>query len=247
MRTVFVGTSGYAYRHWKGVFYPEELPSHKWLKFYTEHFNSVEINSTFYRIPKQSTTRGWLKKVPDDFRYTLKANRGITHYGRLRGERATKSLEDFFEAITPAKERTGCILYQLPPSLRRDDSLLEDFCSLLAEEYGDWKHAIEFRHNSWLDEATFQTLRRHNICYVLVSGPKQKFEEEVTAPFSYIRLHGATRWYSYNYSKEELKVWANVAKRLLKRCDELFVYFNNDDNAYAVYNAKQLKGLLGVK
>jgi len=239
---VYVGTSGYVYRHWAGIFYPHDLPSHKWLSFYAEHFNSVEINATFYRIPKNKTVKGWLYKVPRGFLFTVKANRLITHQRKLKDP--SEALAKFFSGVAPVREQHGCVLYQLPPSLRRDDALLSDFCAILKERYPQWRHAVEFRNNSWLHEAVFEILRRNGVCYVLVSGPGQEFREVATADFLYIRFHGVTRWYDYDYSDAELAEWAERIRRLGAPQKETFIYFNNDSNAYAVKNAKRLRELL---
>ncbi len=239
---LYVGTSGYVYRHWRGLFYPEDLPSHKWLQFYADHFNTVEINATFYRIPKSSTVKGWLRRVPKEFLFTVKANRLITHQKKLKG--VEEALIKFFTAVAPVQQRCGCVLYQLPPSLRRDDALLSDFCALLKERYPNWRHAVEFRNNSWLCDAVFDILRRHNVCYVLVSGRGQEFREIATADFLYLRFHGVTRWYDYNYSDEELREWAECARRLGAPRIPTFAYFNNDSNAYATKNATRFMELL---
>lgn len=234
--TIYVGTSGYVYRHWAGLFYPEDIPTNKWLSFYAESFNSVEVNATFYRIPKSATVRGWLRKVPQNFLFTVKANRLITHQRKLRN--VEEALAKFFSALAPVHQNHGCILYQLPPSLHRDDALLSDFCSILRERYPQWRHAIEFRNNSWLEERVFSILGDTGVCYVLVSGPGQKFCDVATTDFLYFRFHGVTRWYDYEYSESEIAEWVERARRLGAPQKSLFAYFNNDSNAYAVKNAK---------
>jgi len=244
VKNIFIGTSGYVYPHWKGIFYPADLPSHKWIEFYAKRFNTVEVNATFYRIPKLETVKSWSRRVPENFRYTVKANRHITHIYRLKERECSETLKRIFQTLEPIKERIGCVLYQLPPSLHRDVSLLESFCARIKEDYPDFRHAFEFRNNTWLEEDVFNVLREFGVCYVLVSAPKQEYREVTTTSFSYIRLHGVTDWYSYDYSEDELKFWAKTAKKLLKESEELFIYFNNDTNAYAVKNALRLKELL---
>ena len=235
--TYHLGTSGWSYPGWKGRFYPTDLPSSEWLPFYASHFVTVEINMTFYRFPKPETLRGWLERTPAQFSFTLKANRQITHLKKLRN---VKSEVNYFNILAGSlRERLGCILFQLPPSIRRDLALLEDFLSTLSPEF---KNVIEFRHESWYDEAVWERLRAHRVTFCTVSSGQVPGSPVETSPVAYFRFHGLTGGHRYNYADEELTQWAETIKAV--KAEECYVYFNNDYQAYAVSNCQKLTGLL---
>ncbi len=231
--TYLLGTSGWSYPDWKGRFYPEDLPQRKWLPFYSDHFNSVEINMTFYRFPKPETLKGWLDKTPSNFTFTLKANRQITHYKKLQDVKG--DLRYFYLLADSLQERLGCILFQLPPSLTKNMDLLQDFLSHLSPNY---KNVIEFRHESWFSEDVYSLLRSHKVIFCVVSSPQLPDLIVETAETSYFRFHGRIGWYKYNYTDEELKDWAEAIQKTKSK--ECFIYFNNDYHAYAVANCKKL-------
>ena len=154
----YVGTSGWAYPHWRNVFYPPKLAQSKWLEFYTDHFSSVELNNSFYRLPSERSFSNWRDTSPDGFRYAVKVSRFITHMKRLKD--VAEPLEIFIKRARNLSEKLGPLLYQLPPNMHRNDELLESFLSVLPNEF---RHVIEFRHETWFDEEVFDTLRRHNI------------------------------------------------------------------------------------
>jgi uncharacterized protein YecE (DUF72 family) len=228
-----LGTSGWSYPEWKGRFYPENLSQKKWLSFYAEHFSTVEINMTFYRFPKPETLKGWLDKTPSRFTFTLKANRQITHYRKLRDVK--NELKYFYILADSLQDRLGCILFQLPPSLTLDLDLLKPFLSNLSSSH---KNVIEFRHESWFTEAIYDLLREHKVTFCVVSSPKLPDNIVETAETSYFRFHGRIGWYKYNYSDDELKEWAGAIKKI--EAQECFIYFNNDYHAYAVGNCQKL-------
>jgi uncharacterized protein YecE (DUF72 family) len=231
--TYLLGTSGWSYPDWKGRFYPEDLPQRKWLPFYAEHFNTVEINMTFYRFPRPETLKGWLDKTPSNFTFTLKANRQITHYKKLQDVKG--DLRYFYLLADSLQERLGCILFQLPPSLTKNMDLLQDFLSHLSSSH---KNVIEFRHESWFSEDVYSLLRSHKVIFCVVSSPELPDHIVETAKTSYFRFHGRIGWYKYNYTDEELKEWAEAIKKTKSK--ECFIYFNNDYHAYAVANCKKL-------
>lgn len=239
MRKYYIGTSGWSYKGWRGKFYPENLNSSEFLSYYAKHFNTVEINSTFYRLPYEGMVKGWYKKTPKNFYFALKISRIITHYRKLVD--IEEPLKIFLERILHLKEKIGPLLHQLPPSLKIDEKLLEDYLKKLPEEY---EHAVEFRHFSWFDKKIYKILNKYNVALVIINSPNWKEVWEKTATFSYIRMHGAESLYNYCYKKEELeRLVENISKKL-KDLEKIYVYFNNDYNAYAVENARYLLSLL---
>jgi len=235
-----IGTSGWSYPGWRGLFYPEEMPSKDWFDFYARTFSTVEINMTFYRLPRPETLIGWREKAPSKFAFTLKANRRITHLKRLKNVQA--ELRYFYILADSLKEKLGCILYQLPPAIHLDLPLLEDFAESLSPDY---KNVIEFRHESWFDEKTYETLRERGVIFCNVSSSKVPHTAVRTAETAYFRFHGLTGGYTYRYSDAELEEWAEKIRRT--GAAEVYVYFNNDYEARAVENAKALAGLLAAR
>lgn len=232
-----LGTSGWSYNDWRGRFYPVEISQKKWLPFYAQNFSTVEINMTFYRYPKPETLKGWVDKVPEDFKFTLKANRQITHRKRIKGVK--NEVRYFYVLADSLRYKLGCILFQLPPSLTFDLALLEEFLSSLSPKY---KNVIEFRHESWYQDEVYKLLRSYNVVFCTVSSAKVPKTVVETAESAYFRFHGLTGGYKYNYSEEELEKWAETIRRT--KVMECFVYFNNDYHAYAVENCRALRELL---
>lgn len=232
-----LGTSGWSYPGWKSKFYPSELPSRDWLSFFAQHFATVEINMTFYRFPKPEILDRWLERTPPGFSFTLKANRQITHRKRLRGVKS--EIRYFYILADSLREKLGCILFQLPPSIKLDLELLKGFLDVLSPEY---RNVIEFRHESWYCREVYELLRAFGITLCTVSSAKVPGETIETAETSYFRFHGLTGGYRYNYSEEELAGWAQKIKNSTAR--EVYAYFNNDYQAYAVYNCLRLGELL---
>ncbi|MEW6618955.1 MAG: DUF72 domain-containing protein [bacterium] len=240
MTCVFIGTSGWSYNHWEGRFYPSGLPSKERFSFYASKFQTVEVNASFYRLPFEGMIKGWYKRSPVGFQFALKAPRRITHLLKLVDCR--EFLKVFLERIKGLSEKLGVILYQLPPSLKKDIPRLEAFIAQLPSGF---RYAIEFRDNSWVDEATFNLLRKNGIAYCIVSAPKLITHLESTTDFVYLRFHGISDWYRYDYSKDELAYFAESIKDFVKQELDVYCYFNNDFDAYAVKNAKELMELVG--
>lgn len=234
-----IGTSGWYYNHWLNRFYPEDLPKTGWLKYYAKHFDTVEINNTFYHLPKQKSVENWHKQSPKDFLYSVKANRFITHIKRLN--EPAESLERFFEIINLLKEKLGPILFQLPPSFHKNLDRLKEFIGYLPKTI----HSVfEFRHKSWYTKDTYKLLEKHNISFCVHDLPATKTPLIVIGDTIYIRFHGSTGRYEGDYSETMLKDWAKWIKEHKKIVHNIYAYFNNDYNAYAVYNAKSLKQLV---
>jgi len=239
-KAVFVGTSGYSYSHWKGMFYPEDVKGEQMLPFYASKFNTVEINSTFYHMPRPSTVGKWLKDIRDDFVFSLKANRTITHIRRLSN--VCELVNEFYAAATMLGDKLGVVLYQLPPSLKKDLALLQSFLELVDEKPG--KKAIELRHVTWVDDEVFEVLKQHNVAFVVSHGDNYPLVTTPTADFMYVRLHGYPELYRSSYSGEELHNWANLIRTWLEQVKSVYVYFNNDAQGHAVENALTLRSLI---
>ncbi len=231
-----IGTSGWYYNHWAGLFYPDQLPKSKWFEYYAKDFDTVEINNTFYQLPKQQTFELWHKQAPKNFLYTIKANRYITHIKRLKDP--AESLERFFERVYILKENLGPILYQLPPNFHKDLDRLKAFIKLLPK---DVPSVFEFRHKSWFSQDTFELLGQFGVGFCIHDMPGVISPRVITADIIYIRFHGPTGKYEGNYSKSALQNWAQWVKENSREARSVYVYFNNDIHANAVRNARQLK------
>lgn len=238
----FTGCSGYHYDHWKEAFYPAELGKKEWLPYYAERFKTVEINNTFYGLPDREKVKNWHDITPGNFRFTMKGSRYITHTKKLVNDEKVKSgVQTFYDAIEPIGGKLGCILWQLPGNLHRNDDKLDDFCAFLSS---DFKNVMEFRHISWFTDPVYEILKNHDVGFCIVSAPGDLPEETVaTTDTGYIRFHGKNNWYDYHYSREELKEWSDRLKDMSVR--RIYLYFNNDAQAYAPENAQQMREELG--
>lgn len=239
-----IGCSGYYYSHWKGPFYPATLPKSKWLDYYARHFNTVEINNTFYKMPQEKTIRKWYDTVPEGFVFSLKGFRYITHLKRLTYDMVLLDyLDQFMHAAAYLKEKSGPILWQFPGSFKADIAKLEKFCSLLSH---DFQHVFEFRDTSWFNDEVYAVLEkyRHTLCIVSAPGNIPEVVR-ATSSTSYIRFHGQNTWYDSNYSNEDLLAWKQRLEML--PVEKLFIFFNNDINVFAVYNGQYLASLFGTE
>ena len=240
-RTYRIGCSGWNYDSWRhGVFYPERCPARLWLDYYARHFDTVEVNATFYRLPTEKAVRGWVEQTPDDFVLTIKMSRYVTHVKRLRD--LPPSLELFYGRLAPLLDspKLGPMLWQLPPTFRRDDERLADALALLPPG----RHAFEFRHESWFAPEVLELLRAHGVALVIGDRPEvHAFQtHDLTADWTFVRFHSGTRGRRGNYSDAELRKWAERLRSWPVR--EAFVYFNNDWEGFAPRNALRLKELL---
>jgi len=234
---IHIGTSGWIYNHWSEVFYPKDCPKTKWLEFYAEHYGTVELNASFYRLPKPQTFENWRKRTPDTFLWAVKANRYITHIKRLRD--AQEPLERFFSSVELLKEKLGPILIQLPPSLSFDEAVFNQFCQHLK---GNRRYALEVRHPSWAQERAMDILRDNNIALCISdTAGRYPYIEEDTSTFIYVRLHGSKKLYASEYTEEELQAYARKIRDWPK---DTYLYFDNDYKGYAIKNAKRLKEIL---
>ncbi|HID08465.1 MAG TPA: DUF72 domain-containing protein [Armatimonadetes bacterium] len=240
MAQCLIGTSGWVYQHWREVFYPADLRQTDWLSFYAEHFCTVEINNSFYRLPTRATFQRWHKQTPPKFVFAIKGNRFITHMRKLRN--VEEPLQRFWDAVEGLGSKARVILWQLPPMLKADAIRLRDFVEQLPRSY---HHVFEFRHHSWwMDKATLRVLEDCGCAFCIPSAPHLPKAVIVTTNFSYIRMHGWDELYAGCYPLDELKWWAREIRKLLRRGMNVYVYFNNDAHGYAVRNAMELMKLL---
>lgn len=244
MSKLFIGTSGYNYRHWKEVFYPKEIPQKKWMEYYSSLFNTVEINATFYGNFKKEVFEDWRGKTPSDFYFAIKGPRYITHVKRLKD--VSESVEMFFNNASGLGNKLSVVLWQFPKNFKNNEDnfeRLKEFLEVLPDE----RHAFEFRDGSWFSKDVFSLLSCLNCQIVVNSSGVFPEGSDVSSNFHYIRFHGPSSLYSSNYSYEQLWQWSVKIKKILKSSD-VYCYFNNDANAYAIDNAKELKKLvLGSK
>ena len=240
-RPVHVGCSGWSYKDWRGVLYPEDLPQTRWLERYAEEFETVEVNNTFYRLPTTKAVEGWIERTPAEFKFTLKISRYLTHVKRLK--EVARYSKTFMERVAPilGDSREGPFLWQLPANFKRDDERL----AAALEALPAGRHCFEFRHESWFTSEVYELLRAHGTALVIGDDPERPFQTyEMTAGWTLIRFHRGSRGRGGNYSVKEIEEWA---RRITgwRRKVEVFAYFNNDWRGYAVNNARRLRDALG--
>ncbi len=236
---LFIGTSGWVYEHWRGVFYPQELRQSEWFAFYSKHFSTVEINNTFYHLPGPQTFKNWHTQAPEGFTYALKGSRYITHMKKLKDPE--EPLKLFLKRALLLKENLGPILFQLPPRWKANPERLERFVKLLPR---DKRFVLEFRDRSWFTDEVYDILRNSRTALCIYHMVDYTSPLEVTAPFTYIRFHGTGTLYGGSYPGDVLKEWALCIKKFLKAGLDVYAYFNNDAHGYAVMNAGELLRLL---
>jgi len=238
-----VGTSGFSYNHWvDGVFYPSGLPAKQWLAYYASVFATVELNAPFYRLPSNASWTRWAESVPSGFSFAVKGSRYITHTKRLRDCR--EPLARFIKGGAGLGAKLAIVLWQLPQTFPADTARLDSFCRELGQiTPSQARHAFEFRQASWLTEATYETLRRHNVALVIADSDRWTVANEVTADLVYLRFHGRPR-YASDYPEPVLRDWAEKIRAWLDGGLNVYAYFNNDAHAFAVKDALFLKGLI---
>ena len=263
----FIGISGYDYKGWRGHFYPEDLPSRKWLEYASRKFNSIELNGTFYSLKSPETFQRWMAAVPGHgFVFAIKGGRFITHNLKLRNAEA--SLGNFFASgVLALGIATGPFLWQLPPMLQFNAERLDAFIALLPRNSGEgeavaqwhddrlrrgalteatasvaYRHAFEVRHPSFLHNEFYELLRRHGSGFVIAdTAGKFPYAEEVTADFAYARLHGSTELYASGYTDRELRDWARKVRSWRENGCDVYVYFDNDARGHAPFDAIRLR------
>jgi uncharacterized protein YecE (DUF72 family) len=247
---IYIGTSGWHYTHWNGIFYPKEITGYNELRFFSEHFNTVENNSSFYRISKESTYKTWSRMTPDSgFKFSLKLNKLITHVNRLELTEEVKERCEYILTSTQVLEgKLGAIVIQLPPSFKLDmpklDAFLSFFVTLARKQAYPPDIAIEFRNKDWFIKDTYALLKKHNVALVAAQSSRYPGAMEITADVAYVRLHGPEKLFASEYSPGQLQEWADFIRKAAKKTKRVFVYFNNDFHGYALKNAKELDALL---
>lgn len=238
---ILIGTSGWKYDHWNGTFYPEELKKKNQLDFFTQQFDTVELNNSFYRQPTASNFTSWYHQVPKGFIYSVKANRYFTHLKKLKV--SGTDLDDFLSAAEGLKTALGPILFQLPPKWKINVERFKSFLELLPKNF---RYTFEFREPSWYHEDIFNLLKEYNAAFCIYELGGHLSPVISTADFVYIRLHGPGAKYQGSYTddslctwKEKCMDWANIGK-------DVYVYFDNDQLGYAAFNALKLKELLKI-
>ena len=231
-----IGTSGWYYDHWQGTFYPPDLPKRRWLEYYAEHFDTVELNNTFYHLPKEKTLQRWHELAPEGFLYAVKASRYITHIKKLSD--AAESLQLFFKRAGLLKNALGPVLYQLPPSLHKDLERLETFIRLLPKKPAA---VFEFRHQSWYGDDTFELLNKLGVGFCVHDLSGNESPRVVTGDIVYVRFHGTSGRYAGDYPESQLEDWAKWIRDQAQNARAIYAYFNNDAQAHAIKNAKQLR------
>lgn len=216
---LYVGTSGYSYKEWKGHFYPEDLSEKEFLKFYGTKLNAVEINNTFYRLPKESIVTSWADQVPETFAFSIKASQRITHIKRLK--EVGDETEYLMRVVRTLKQRLGVVLFQLPPNMKKDIERLRGFLKLLA---GDVRVAIEFRHASWFDDETYNLLNENN-CSLCVAD----WDEKLDVPFVSTADWGYLRLRRESYTPADLKKWMKRVQD--QKWKTAFIFFKHEDEA----------------
>ncbi|MDW8029677.1 MAG: DUF72 domain-containing protein [Armatimonadota bacterium] len=242
MPSVRIGTSGWVYPHWRQRFYPLNLPMSQWLRFYTQNFDTVEVNNSFYRLPKRETFERWRADTPEDFVFAVKGSRFITHMKKLSD--VGDALNRFFRAVEGLGEKLQVVLWQLPPNLKSDHERLSSFLKALPLSY---RYAVEFRHSSWWqDKSVWRVLEQFKVAHCIPILPviPKEIAKFVTAPFVYLRFHGWNGLYASCFPQEELEWWAEKIREWLRHGLTVFAYFNNDANAFAIQNALTLKKLV---
>lgn len=236
---IFIGTSGWHYQHWKGPFYPDDLPDQELLGYYTHFFRCVEINNSFYRLPSPETLKQWRSTVPADFTFSVKASRFITHMKKLKDPE--EPLDRFFSRITVLQPHLGPVLFQLPPSWHLNLDRLKSFLDHLSPEF---RYTFEFRDPSWFDERTLELLSERNAAFCIYQLGDRESPRHVTADFVYIRLHGPSGSYQGNYSSQTLSGWAGAMTSWVSQNRSVYCFFDNDQEGYAALNARKLRDML---
>jgi uncharacterized protein YecE (DUF72 family) len=234
-----IGTSGWHYKHWVGRVYPARWPASKMLEWYQQHFDTVEINNSFYRLPPEPALEEWRRSTPVNFCFAVKGSRFLTHMKKLKDP--IPGLEKFFSRIILLKPKLGPILFQLPPNFEPNLSRLEQFLEALPRRY---RYGFEFRNENWNRSDVLALLRKHNVAYCPFHLAGYQSPLEITADFTYVRLHGPGNKYQGSYDDAALGRWARKVEEWVQYLRAVYVYFDNDDSGYAAHNALRLRGLV---
>jgi len=237
---IYIGTSGWHYKHWNGTFYPEGTRAAEQLEYYLKYFGTVELNNSFYHLPPPETFRKWKAAVPRDFIFSVKGSRYITHMKKLKV--AQESIDRFFNSAGCLGKKLGPVLFQLPPGWKVNHERFAAFLALLPKRR---RYAFEFRNSTWYDKEIYRLLRRYGCAFCIYELAGHLSPEEVTADFVYIRLHGPGEKYQGSYTAAALRKWARKCLQWQAAGKDVYVYFDNDQAGYAAFNAVSLARLTG--
>jgi uncharacterized protein YecE (DUF72 family) len=236
---IHIGTSGWHYNHWRGRFYPEKFPAAKMLDFYAQHFGTVEINNSFYRLPPENAVKAWRDSTPRSFHFAIKGSRYLTHMKKLNDPE--QGIARFMERADLLGAKLGPILFQLPPGWELNLPRLEEFLEALPPRH---HHAFELRNETWRTEQVYRILRRHKAAFCIYELAGYHSEFTLTANFAYVRLHGPGGAYAGSYDDDRLSKWADRIREWRHDLRAIYVYFDNDQAAHAVENARRLDGMV---
>jgi uncharacterized protein YecE (DUF72 family) len=240
---IHIGTSGWSYQHWRQVYYPHRLGAAKWLAYYTQSFSVTEINGSFYRLPSEETVVKWTQQVPNDFLFCPKMSRYLTHMKKLNSPE--EPLQRFFSVFASMKHKMGPILIQLPPMLPFNQVVVEYFFSVLKVHYSDYRFVLEVRHTSWLQKKCYDLMKAYDIGFVISQSEMAfPYAEVITSRDVYVRFHGPKELYASSYPDAMLEAYAKKFLFWKERGKEVWVFFNNDINCYAIQDAKRLQELV---
>jgi uncharacterized protein YecE (DUF72 family) len=237
---IYIGTSGWHYRHWIGTFYPAGTKADQQFDLYKQSFSTVEINNSFYRLPSPDVFKNWRKESPDNFLFVVKASRYITHNKKLLDP--LESTKKFFANVRFLKDKLGPILFQLPPTWKKNTERLEEFLVTLSKKY---RYVFEFRNSTWYDDDVIDLLKKYNCAFCIYELAGHSSPSHVTADFVYVRLHGpGDNKYQGSYSQRQLKDWADQGMQWKREGLDVFIFFDNDEKGFAAFNAQALKQLI---
>lgn len=235
----YIGTSGWKYRHWEGTFYPSDLKKKDQLQYFTANFDTVELNNSFYRQPTLQNFETWQEQAPENFIYAVKANRYFTHLKKLNVTQ--NEIVEFLNASLGLGKKLGPILFQLPPKWNINIERLERFLKMLPPEY---RYTFEFRNPDWYQEEVFGLLKKYNCAFCIYDLAGHQSPIIATADFIYIRLHGPGDKYQGSYSHNALTKWAKMCNAWMNEKKDVYIYFDNDQEGYAAFNAIELKKMM---
>ena len=237
---VYVGTSGWHYKHWIGEFYPEDIRSKEFIDYYLKFFRTVELNNSFYKLPSVETYRDWKNSVPPDFIFSVKGSRYITHTKKMKPP-IKEGIDNFMERAESLKSKLGPVLFQLPPGWKVNAERLENFLENLPKQH---RYTFEFRNHTWYADDVLELLKKYNAAFCIYELEHHLSPEEITADFVYIRLHGPDGKYAGSYDDKTLDNWAKKIRNWSDDNKDIYCYFDNDQKGYAAFNAIRLKEML---
>lgn len=250
-KSIYIGTSGWHYDDWTELFYPDDITGYRELTYHAQHFNTVENNSSFYRIAGENTYKTWSRMTPDTYKFSMKLNKLITHTHKLEiNDEVREKVRYILDTTQVLGEKLGVMLIQLPASFKYDLAKLDTFLEFFTAEVHNKLHvfdiAIELRNKYWFTDDLYALLKKYNVALVVGQSSRWPEVRQVTADIAYIRMHGPEKLFASSYSDEQLGEWAEYIHSLPKSVKRVYVYFNNDFHGYALENAKQLNNILNA-